>query len=70
MKATRVRYTLVSSKLHRFVDTKFFIANINTQMSHQNFIILSISVLAIKRYSPVEQMQIKDTDLMVTTQSG
>ena len=70
MKAIGFRYTLAWSKLKNVVDTRLFITNIDLEISWKLYKFVNIKVLNIKVYNAVEETQIRETDLMVTTESG
>ena len=69
MKAIGFTYTLPSSKLRNAVDTRPFINNIDLEISWKLYKFVNVKVLNIKGYNAAEETQIRDTDLMVRTQS-
>ena len=70
MQAVGFRYTLAWSKLKNVVDTRLFITNIDLEISGKFYKFVDIKVFNFEVYSAVEETQIRETDLMVTTESG
>ena len=68
MKAVGFRYTLAWSKLKNVAATRLFITNIDLETSGKLYKFVDIKVSNFKLYNAVEETQIRDTDLMVTTE--